>query len=514
MFSIAIYDTRKRRLVLARDRFGIKPLFFSFKKNHLFFSSELNSFKHFPIIDLEPNEQSIFDFVGLSYIPAPNTFYKNIANLEPGYFIDAYKMNDQITYKKEKFNKWDIQINERLSYGECIEKTELLINDSVKRQLESDVPLGSLLSGGIDSSLVSEVASTHINDNSLNTYNVKFSDEEYDETWAALIVANSINSKHDTLINNQNSANLDFIFDMLLHAGQPFADTSIFPLSAISKVISEHMTVVLSGDGGDEGFAGYRLYGHLLRLASLKRIPQIFWDSINVLSKTLYRHQLITSSFSNNFSEFANADNTKMIQNMFCYIRESEHNSLFNNKYYKPVRRYFEKKWKYSHNISEHQIQDLISHATEVNLRLKLPNDYLFKVDTASMKNSIEVRVPMLDEDLINFSLSIPYNHKLKNNQPKSILRTLAKKKLPLKIANKPKMGFGIPIDTWISKDGRKTIYDLLMHESKVIPEILNKKKYSKWLEAFRDRTALRGVSREGVYNRVIILLALHLYID
>jgi len=512
MFSIAVYDTRNNKLLVTRDRFGIKPLFYSIIKKGLVFSSEINALKVVPGINLDINEQSIYDFAALSYIPAPSTFYKNIFSLEPGTSLVA-TFKDTISYDIFKYKTWSIDPDKNSVFANVSNNVENLLTKSVSDQLETDAPFGSLLSGGIDSSLVSSIAQKKSKEQ-INTYSVKFSDSIYDETWAAKSVANKIGSNHKVLDVQENTGSWDFIIDNLMNCGQPFADTSMFAMNSISKLmVKEGRKMVLAGDGGDEGFGGYKYYLALPKIINYKKLPQVLWNSIDQVLSFLYRKKIINSTFAGSFHDFANSNNTALIRNLFSHIRENEQRELFRNNNYLSTDRLFEKQWDYPNEGLLNQSESIIAQTTEVNIRLQLPNDFLFKVDISSMKEGLEVRVPMLDNDLIDYALKIPRKHKAYKGQTKLALRDIAKKLLPKDVANKVKMGFSIPVDDWIDDDCRNRIYKTLNREDSPLSLILEKKIYSHWLEAFNNKKQVRGISRGGLYYRIIMLLSLDLHL-
>src|SRR5262249_34369298 len=252
MFALAIYDTRSRTLILARDRFGIKPLFYAPGKEWLAFASEIRALLELPEIDTRPDRQAIYDFAALFYIPAPETFYTGIRALQPGEMLEA-RLANGLSWTTRSYHRWSINPDPALTLKQATDRGDALLTNAVRRQIESDVPLGTLLSGGIDSSLVSAAAQNALNDG-LRTFNVRFSENGYDETWAAIEVAKHIGSCHETLEIEDKQGTWEHVTALLLHSGQPFADTSFFAVNAVCKLMRRHVTVALSGDGGDEAF--------------------------------------------------------------------------------------------------------------------------------------------------------------------------------------------------------------------------------------------------------------------
>jgi asparagine synthase (glutamine-hydrolysing) len=483
MFALAIYDRKTRTLILARDRFGIKPLFYAPGRDWMIFASEIRALKEIPGIDIRPDSQAIYDFAALFYIPAPETFYTGI-RAEPAMTLDHASA-----------------------------RTDALLTAAVCRQMESDVPLGTLLSGGIDSSLVSASAQTTLGEG-LRTFNVKFSEKEYDETWAAEAVAKHIGSHHETLLMENSRGTWDHVTGLLLHAGQPFADASLFPVNAVCQLMRRHVTVALSGDGGDEGFGGYNFYWQIGTIALLQRLPVSIWQGVTAALAPLTNMRIVSERLAQRLGELAGADDTAVVQNLFCWVRDEEQKRLCRNADWLPVRRLFEQQWEYHLEPKASRLERLSALATEANVRLMLPNDFLFKVDTASMKESLEVRVPMLDEDLFAFGLSLPHRLKVNGRTCKRVLRAVAKRRLPPSVANKPKWGFAMPVDSWVDAGFKVHLRDALLGPSSRLPEFFRPEAYRPMVEAFCEGDAHPGISRQGLYQRAIMLLGVQLAVE
>jgi asparagine synthase (glutamine-hydrolysing) len=513
MFALAIYDTRTRTLLLARDRFGIKPLFYAPGAYRLAFASEIRTLLELPEIDDRPDRQAIYDFAALFYIPAPETLYSGIRALQPGEMLEARLETKGVTWKTGSYHRWSITPDPSLTLEQATDRADALLAAAVRAQLESDVPLGALLSGGIDSSLVS-VAAQEALDGGLRTYNVSFSEKDYDETWAALAVADYIRSRHRTLDMESVSGTWEHVTGLLLHAGQPFADTSIFAVNAICRRMREHVTVALSGDGGDEGFGGYSVYWRTARIARLQTLPNAIWHGTALALRPFAWLGAVSDHLPRRLDDLVSADETSLIQSMFCWIPEKEHRFLCQDTDLLPVRRLFEPLWEYCLPRGASRCERLSAHATEVNTRLTLPNDFLFKVDTASMKESLEVRVPMLDEDLFSLGLSLPHHLKVNGRTCKIVLRAIAERKLPRAVARKPKHGFGIPLDVWVEKDFKGCLRDVLLGPSSRLAEFFRPEVYEPIIEAFCDGRSCPGISRGALYQRAIMLLSVQLTLD
>jgi asparagine synthase (glutamine-hydrolysing) len=513
MFAVAIYDTRARTLLLARDRFGIKPLFYAPGSERLMFASEIRALRGLPGIDSRPDRQAIADFAALFFIPAPETFYVGIRALQPGEILEARLDDHEIAYNLRAYHRWAITVNPTMTLAQAEERTAGLLMAAVRPQLESDVPLGALLSGGIDSSLVSAAAQRAL-PTQLQTFNVRFGEQEYDETWAALAVARHIGSCHQTLDMDDLPGTWDYITGLLRHVGQPFADTSLFAVNAVCRLMRQHVTVALSGDGGDEGFGGYDLFWRITSIDRWQVLPAPIWRGASVALTPLERVAIVRKHLSRRLTEFAGADDVSIIQNLLCWVREQEHRRLCHNRDLLPVRRLFELQWDHDLLPRASRIERLSAHATEIQTRLLLPNDFLFKVDTASMRESLEVRVPMLDEELFAFGLCLPHHLKVQRRTCKRVLRSVAESWLPLTVARKRKRGFGIPVDSWVHADFKTRLKDALLGPSSRLPEFFRPEAYSPMVQAFCDGRPCPGISRQGLYQRAIMLLSVHVVLS
>lgn len=511
MFSLAIFDARANTLLLARDRFGIKPLFYAPGPRRLAFASEINALRQLPGIDDRPDRQAVYDFAALLYIPAPETFYRGIRALQPGEVLEARLNADGVVWKTRRYHRWVINPNSDMTASDAVDRTDALLTGAVRQQLESDVPLGTLLSGGIDSSLVS-AAATAATSGTLRTFNVRFSDEQYDETWAAAAVARHIGSDHMTLNMDEVRGSWDHVTAVLRHAGQPFADTSLFATHAVCRLMRQHVTVALSGDGGDEAFGGYNTFWHIARIVDLQRLPPPLLHLASVILAPIGALGGFPRRLIDRFREFERADDVAVMQSLFSWVREDEHRRLcVDEEKMLPIRRFFEPKLDVRLPLRASRVERLSAAATEINLRLVLPNDFLFKVDTASMKESLEVRVPMLNEELFAFGLSLPHRLKVGGRTCKLILRGVADRWLPPAVARKPKWGFSIPVDHWVDGSFRARLRESLLGRHSLLPEFFRAESYRPIVEAFCEGRQHPRLSRQGLYQRVIMMLSLHL---
>lgn len=514
MFALAIYDTERKTLLLARDRFGIKPLFYAPGRECLAFASEINALREVPGIDFQVNRQGLYDLTALTFIPAPDTFYMGIKAVQPAEVVQAQWVDEAVVWSTQVYHRWSIPRAPALTMAEAVDRTDALMTTAVQGQLESDVPLGTLLSGGIDFSLVSAVAQKTRGDG-LRSFNVRFAEKDYDETWAAVAVANHIGSRHETLDMDEVPGSWDHITSVLRQAGQPFADPSIFAVNGVCRAMRKYVTVALSGDGGDEGFGGYDPYSKLARIICLQQLPTAARRGAAAVLPALSRYGLIPAHLPQRLQVYGGAaDDTSVIQHLFCWMSDDELRYLCRGQSVLPVRRLFELQWDHGLPPGAPRLERLSRQLTEVHTRLHLANDFLFKVDSASMQESLEIRVPLLDEALFAFGLSLPHHLKVKGRMCKTVLRKLALRRLPDAVAKKPKRGFAVPVDQWVDAAFKARVRETLLGFSSRLPEFYRPDIYRPMVEAFCEGDAYRGLGQWDLYRWVILFLSVQLALE
>ena len=468
MFAFGLWDEHLQKLYLCRDRLGIKPLVYYWDGQNLIFASEIKSILCDPDVSKEIDWTSLNLYLTFNYIPAPKTIFKNLQKLEPGHYLLAE--NGTVVTKKY----WDIststeQLKDKLrNESERIDfyKKRLfeLMNKAVQRRLISDVPLGAFLSGGIDSSIIVALMAR----NSVipvKTFSIGYKDLPlFDETKYAREVAQFNKTEHHEFKLSYKDI-LDVFPTVLETFDEPFADSSAIPTFIVSKETRKHVTVALAGDGGDELFAGYRIYQgeYLAKYYSL--LPSILKEKmihpiVNLLpdsrdrrySEYIRRFKKFIMGMSNSFSErfyswreiFSSDLRRNLIQ---------QH--LWDNISFQAGKGMFEKQL-------NQFIGDDINRMLYVDMKNSLPGDMLNKVDWMSMKNSLEVRVPFLDHELVEFVFQMEGDVKLKGLKRKYILMETFKDILPPTIHKRPKWGFEMPIGAWLRKDLKFLIDDFL----------------------------------------------------
>ena len=478
MFAFALWDKQDDVLYLARDRFGEKPLYWGWQGKTLLFGSELKALKKYKGITLDIDRQALNLFMRYSYIPAPYTIYKNIEKIEPGTYLRIHR-----TKKVEKFAYWSAQKvartinknNETLGEQEALETLEAALKKSTSLRSIADVPLGTFLSGGIDSSLITSLLQS-TSSKPVNTFTIGFCEKNFNEAPYAKAISDHLSTNHTELyITNEHALEvipkLPFLYD------EPFADSSQIPTYLISHLARQSVTVCLSGDGGDELFGGYnrytwgaRLYTNISRcplfvrkklLHFLGAIDPDKWENMYDWLESYLPTSVKTSALRNKIVKMQDAlHSTESIftfyRSLASIIKDPDRLVLKSHNGY-PMKELEE--------IDSGQ-NDIRSWMMMADLLTYLPGDILTKVDRASMGNSLEVRVPFLDPHVFEVSLRLPEHLKIHNNKGKIALRQLLYKYVPKHLIERPKTGFGVPIGAWLKDPLKGWASDLLNNKS------------------------------------------------
>jgi len=514
MFAFAVYDRDRRQLVLARDRFGVKPLFYAAHARQLVFASEIKAILALP--DFVPwlDRQACYDFLGLGYVPEPATGFGNVRALPPGSLVVASARGcSEVAYHRVAACP-DPARGLELTVG-ALEGTLL---DAVAAQAVADVPVAALLSGGIDSSLV-VAAHARATGTPIRTFNVRFPDPRHDETPTALAAAAHCGTEHRTVDLDGGALTTDAILALLRHFDQPFADPSCIPTYWLATTIRQAgYTCALSGDGGDEAFGGYAPFWRANRLMRLMGLPGwVRRAGVRVGTAVAdvtrdWGRQLAKAA---RLSDAGHGDAALLLAGLSNYLSEEEKAALLDpaaREALLPVYRLYDG----YPTPAVTDLEELSRRITEKLFAVSLPSNMLRKVDMMSMRAGIEVRVPLLDESLVAMGLRLPHRLKTDGRSGKLVLRALARRWLPANVATHPKHGFTIPLDRMVPAGFHDALEDLLGTPSARTRTMLNGAVVRRWLDAFRQaREQPRGgaVSRGGLYQRVLTLLALELWL-
>lgn len=456
MFALALWDGRKKKLVLARDRIGKKPLFYSWDGRRLLFGSEIKALLAAGGLSKEMDLEALSDYFSFQYIPAPKTIYRSVRKLRPGHYliVEGSKVRE-VAY-------WDIKFSQprQLSESEWCESFVEEFRTSVKSRLVSDVPLGAFLSGGVDSSSVVAVMNDY--QPPVTTCSIGFSDESYDEANDARRFAATLGARHFEQV-VQPSA-IDLLPKLAWHFDEPFADSSAVPTYLVSQIARKHVTVALSGDGGDENFAGYHRYQFDMWENQLRaRCPlpirrAVFgplgrWYPALRWAPRMFRGKYIFESLAR--------DPLEGYFHTMSLCPQGMKNRLFTADVVKALAGYDSiDVLRYHYDRAD--TEDMLSRIQYVDIKTYLVDDVLVKVDRASMANSLEVRCPLLDHKLMEMVAQIPSDLKLRNGQGKYIFRKALERILPAEILNRRKKGFAVPVTEWFRSELKEVAYDAL----------------------------------------------------
>ena len=457
MFAMAIWDGRNDRLVLARDRMGKKPLYYTVQNGRLVFASELKSLMTLPGISKEIDPGSIDLYLTYQYIPHPHSIYKGIHKLPPGH----YAVFENGILRIEKY--WNIDWSKEIAIDQATASTQLrtMLADAIRIRLRSDVPLGAFLSGGIDSSLVVAIAQQQL-DTPIQTFSIGFSEADFDETHYAKMVADHVGTKHQRFEVTPNAMD---ILDRLVHQyDEPFGDSSAVPTWYLCEMTRKHVTVALSGDGGDELFGGYDRYRALKLSGQLQSWLPVGWLNqswiMNRLPDSTARRSLLRRV--RRFCEALGQPPIERYMNWIQIFGEASRLDLYQESFIEqlpdrnPVS-FLADAWR---NAGK---RDLLSCASTADLQTYMPCDLMTKVDIASMAHSLEARQPLLDYRLVEWAASLPSHLKLRGKKGKRLLMDTFYDLLPKAIWHRPKMGFGVPIAKWFRTSLRDRTYDALL---------------------------------------------------
>ncbi len=455
MFAYCIWDARKRKMLLVRDRFGKKPLYYANTSSGFYFASELKCLRAAGVpLDLDSDALRLYFRFG--NIPDPYSAFQSIRKLMPGCWIE-YSADGTIRQGRYWRLPAFAERNETgLSEAQTEEQVRVLFDEAVRIRLISDVPLGAFLSGGIDSSLV--VASMALQSREpVKTFSIGFEESAYNELPYARLVAEKYKTEHHDIIVRPDSFSL--INKLVCHYDEPFGDSSAIPTYLVSEFAAKHVKVALSGDGGDEFFAGYKIVGDVQRFRFLDRVPRSLRKLISWTAD-----ELPYFAYGKNFLHMVGSKSP-----LERYFNLNFMPYFLRNRMLNPD-------WMISSDVGmlEHLLPDnfladgadIVSQAMYFEATTILTGDFLVKVDRASMAASLEVRCPFLDHRLAEFATRIPVSWKWQSGKGKRILLQALGDRLPRQLLTRGKMGFGVPLDQWFRGPLRELLYDSLLSQS------------------------------------------------
>jgi asparagine synthase (glutamine-hydrolysing) len=460
MFAIAIWDARRGRLVLGRDRLGKKPLVYRCEPNRLLFASELKSLLQVPGLPREIDPTALDHYLTYQYVPHPWTIFQGMHKLPPGHY--AVYQDERLAV--ERYWTPDFNASWQGSEQEAIEALQTTLESSVQLRMQSDVPLGAFLSGGVDSSLIVAIMQ-RLASQPVKTFSIGFPVREYDETHYARRVAEHLRTDHHEF--QVTPDGLEVLPKLVWHYDEPFADSSAIPTWYVAQLTRQHVTVALSGDGGDELFAGYPRYQAAALGQSLDRLTPLKW----FLGARCWQRMPASARQKSKlrqfkrFSEALGLSPGQRYLNWISTFHAARRAALYSEAFLKQLPeadpyRFLEAALKTAER------RDAVTAISLADLQTYLPCDLMTKVDIASMAHSLECRQPFLDVRLVELAASLPMEWKLRRGRGKRILRRAFSHLLPAEIWTRPKMGFGVPLDHWFRHELRALTHDVLLDET------------------------------------------------
>lgn len=486
MFAFALWDKRDRSLYLVRDRMGIKPLYYGWINNSFIFASELKAIKAHPDFKQKIDREAVALMMRYGYVPTPHSIYEDIYKLPSGTFLRINLEDKEKGLDIKPISYWSIEDVAKKSIHNTsnnnsdyyINELDNLLNDAVKLRMISDVPLGVFLSGGIDSSTITAIMQKQ-SSSPVKTYSIGFHHEQFNEAKYALEIANYLGTEHTEFYVTPKEA-MDVIPQLPILYDEPFSDSSQIPTFLVSKLARQHVTVSLSGDGGDELFGGYTRYvhGNVLDLvrrfiplplryitqSMVTKIPTDYWDKlfslINNLSAKRLRFRRVGDRL-HNLVNIINAQSQKEMYDLLIGCWQDLDQLIIGKNILKILKSNQSDLLKIGNFIQGMMLQDAATY---------LQDDILAKVDRASMGVSLEVRVPILDHKVVEFALSVPVDMKIRRGKGKWLLREVLNRYIPKELTERQKMGFGVPVDKWIRLELRDWA-ESLINESRLEQE-------------------------------------------
>jgi asparagine synthase (glutamine-hydrolysing) len=454
MFAIGLWDRDKQRLVLARDRLGKKPLYYYANDRFIAFASEIKAILSYREVPRTPNLQALHHYMSLAYVPAPLTAFEGVASLPGGHTLVASGGKTDVR------RYWDIEFRpEERPLDQLEEELDEAFDEAVRIRLESEVPLGVFLSGGVDSSAVAQRMSRQLERQLIST-TIRFDDPRYDESASAAKLAAVLGTEHH--VRDVGPGSTAIIEQLLWHFDEPFADSSALPTYFLCKAARESLTVALSGDGGDEMFAGYDRYTQVAREESLRsRIPAVLRKLLLPLG-AIYPHHARGRTFLDNlnlppgeaafntFTHFGHRDKSALYTaEMRSFLAEGLRTSELFRSLYECCRD-----------------PSPITRVQYVDYKSYLVDDILVKVDRMSMAHSLEVRSPLLDHKLVELVATYPVSAKLHQGRSKLVFKKMLERHLPREVLYRPKQGFTVPLAAWFRGELKQWVQDVVFDGS------------------------------------------------
>lgn len=501
MFAFAFWDKERRRLLLARDRIGKKPLYYAFVGGDFVFGSEIKALCLWPHLRRAPNYQAISHYLGLQYVPGPQTAFEGVFKLPPGHVLEIAPGR-----RAEPRRYWalppptDRPVDPK---RDLPAEARDLLAQAVRRRLVADVPVGAFLSGGIDSSTTTALMALERKGSPIKTFSIGFEESDYDERRFARMVAQRYGADHHEEMVKEDAA--DLLPKLVWHYNEPFADSSAVPMFYLSRLARRHVTVALSGDGGDEFFLGYGRYAACMDYEWIGGIPKFVRRAAGLVAAKMPSFLARRRYFSGarRLLQLASDSAAARYEPTIAYFHDADKKDAYGAT----LAPYLEKSALRLLDSYFEESPNFLAGAAWTDIHTYLPDDIFVKVDVATMAYGLEARAPFVDKELMEWAAAIPSGAKVVNRELKYILKKAAEPLLPHDVIYRPKMGFGVPIDHWFRRNFATLARDTLMSKKALSRGLLR--------SDYIDRVLKEHASGERMHQtRLWAMLMLEMWFD
>ena len=486
MFVIVLFDEKKNELTIIRDRAGVKPLHYYWHDGLLIFGSELKALMQHPRFEKNIDKNAVAAFLQYGYVPDPHSIFQNVKKLSPGHLL-RFSLADRQVKLQQYWNVYDHYNKPKLEIDlpEAIDETEKILERSFQYRMVADVPVGVFLSGGYDSSCVTALLQKN-NTEKIKTFTIGTTDEKLNEAPFAKQIAAHLGTDHTEYTCTSKEA-LDIIPELSYYYDEPFADSSAIPTILVSRLARRKVTVALSADAGDEIFAGYNRYDYLSRYAQKinvipKPMRRLAVSAMEAVSSEQIPYFKNKRNFHSRYDKLKNLLNdpspAELMKNLNLVFTRKEIEAMLSAEVHE---------LKTAHNSTElrNRTDDPLAWMMAVDYQTYMVDDILQKVDRATMSVSLEGREPFLDQDIIEWAAQLPSEYKYHNRQKKYILKQIVHKYIPREMMERPKMGFGIPMEQWLMHELKELVQDVLSTENLNKHKLFNAAEVQQLLEEF-----------------------------
>jgi asparagine synthase (glutamine-hydrolysing) len=509
MFAFAIWDSNLKRLFIARDRLGKKPLVYFSRNGRFAFASEIKALLQVPGVEKKVNGNAIHHYLTYQYVPSPDTIFEGIKKLPPAHYL-LYDRDGSLRIERY----WRLHFNSshhtEFDIQELSNRIQTELEESVKLRLISDVPLGAFLSGGVDSSLIVGIMAK-LSGTPVKTFSIGFEERDFDELSYARLISNNFGTEHHEFIVKPKA--VEILPKLIWYYNEPFGDSSAIPTYYVANMTKDYVKVVLTGDAGDENFAGYRRYLFSQWVLFFTKLPEKIRKNVLPAFLRIFSSFHIKESKINrlaDFMEMLTSDQEKNYLEQIKVLNAKEKGEIYTDEFGQDLREAEPANFLLD-KFREIEAEDFLDKLLFLDINTYLPEDLLVKMDIATMANSLEARVPFLDHQFMELVAGIPSRLKLKRSKTKFILKTAFNGFLPDAIFKRRKMGFGVPVSRWFRNELKDYVYDILLD-----PRTLNRGYFKREgvQRLLNDHIALRYDHSAKIWALLFLEMWFRVFID